>query len=40
MKKKIYEKRNYADCTYYNDNSAIDFSRSNNCPCGTEIMEY
>ena len=29
MKKKIYEKRNYADCTDYNDNSVIDFSRSN-----------
>ena len=29
MKKKNYEKRDYADCTYYNDNSAVDFSRYN-----------
>ena len=30
MKKKNYEKRDYADCTYYNDYRVIDTSRSNN----------
>ena len=39
MKKKNYEKRNNTDCTDYNDNSVIDFSRSNNCASSAEIME-
>ncbi len=40
MKKNFYEKRNYADCTDYNDNSAIDFSGSNNISYCSEKMEY
>ena len=40
MKKKNYEKRNNTDCTDYNDNSVIDFSRSNNISFSAEKMEY
>ncbi len=40
MKKKNYEKRNNTNCTDYNDNSVIDFSRSNNISISTEKMGY
>ena len=40
MKKKNYEKRDYANCTDYNDNSVTDFGRSNNISYYAEKMGY
>ncbi len=40
MKKKNYEKRDYANCTNYNNNSIVNISRSDNCFSSSEIMAF